>query len=505
MTGNERNAIETYECDVLVAGSGASGMSAAITAGYRGLDVLIVEKEPRFGGTTARSGGWLWIPGTSLAKAYGIEETPEQARTYLRHEAGNNFDAARVDAFLSAGPEAVDFFTTRTALRFDMPLVFPDYHAEAPGGAQGGRSMVTRPFDGRELGDQIKTLGMPLPELTVFGMMLGSGKEIIHFMWVTKSLTSAVYVAKRLSRHLMDVLRYGRGMTLTNGNALAGRLAKSAFDLKIPLWLSSPVRELIVEDGVVRGAVVERDGTPVRITAKRGVVLACGGFPHDVTRRKAMFPHAPTGTEHYSPGPTGNTGDGLRLAEAAGGRIEDSLPNAAAWVPVSVTERKDGSKGVMPHFIDRAKPGVIAVTRNGKRFANEGNSYHAFVQEMMKAAKPGEEITAHLLCDHRALRKYGRKFDGLGSKQGLRVSESELREIVLWGRRRSRGYGIEREFDFFRYLNVMFMFGFEFDTAPRYPWASRALNAKVQPSARVDLLMDHAMLFCSQAVAGGAQ
>lgn len=407
MTGNEHGAIETYECDVLVAGSGCSGMSAAITARHRGLDVLIVEKEPRFGGTTARSGGWLWIPGTSLAKAYGIEETPEQARTYLRHEAGNNYDAARVDAFLSAGPEAVDFFTTKTALRFDMPLVFPDYHAEAPGGAQGGRSMVTRPFDGRELGDLIKSLGMPLPELTVFGMMLGSGKEIIHFMRVTKSLTSAVYVAKRLSRHLMDVLRYGRGMTLTNGNALAGRLAKSALDLKIPMWLSSPVRELTVENGAVTGAIVSREGRDVRIRARHGVVLACGGFPHDVERRRKMFPHAPTGNEHYSPGPTGNTGDGLRLAEAAGGHVEDRLPNAAAWVPVSLTTRKDGSKGVMPHFIDRAKPGVIAVMGDGKRFANEGNSYHDFVQAMVKAARPGEEIAAFLVCDHKTLRKYG--------------------------------------------------------------------------------------------------
>ncbi|WP_375307221.1 FAD-dependent oxidoreductase [Bradyrhizobium sp. A11] len=407
MTGNEHSASETYECDVLVAGSGCSGMSAAITARSRGLDVLIVEKEPRFGGTTARSGGWLWIPGTSLAKAYGIEETPEQARTYLRHEAGNNFDAARVDAFLAAGPEAVDFFTTKTALRFDMPLVFPDYHAEAPGGAQGGRSMVTRPFDGRELGDLIKSLGMPLPELTVFGMMLGSGKEIIHFMRVTKSLTSAVYVAKRLSRHLMDVLRYGRGMTLTNGNALAGRLAKSALDLKIPMWLSSPVRELTVENGTVTGAIVSREGREVRVRARQGVVLACGGFPHDVERRRKMFPHAPTGNEHFSPGPTGNTGDGLRLAERAGGHVEDRLPNAAAWVPVSLTTRKDGSKGVMPHFIDRAKPGVIAVMRDGRRFANEGNSYHDFVQAMVKAAKPGEEIAAFLVCDHKTLRKYG--------------------------------------------------------------------------------------------------
>src|SRR6201992_2665551 len=407
MTANGKDTIETYECDVVVAGSGCSGMSAAITARHGGLDVLIVEKEPRFGGTTARSGGWLWIPGTSLAKAWGIHESPEEARTYLRHEAGNAFDAARVDAFLTAGPEAIDFFTTETEVRFDMPLTFPDYDAEAPGGTQGGRSMVTRPFDGHELGEHIKDIGMPLPELTVFGMMLGSGKEIIHFMRATKSLTSAIYVAKRLTKHFMDVRRNGRGMTLTNGNALAGRLAKSAFDLKIPLWLSSPVRELIVENGAVRGAIVERDGKRIRVTAKRGVVLACGGFPHDVARRKAMFPHAPTGAEHYSPGPTGNTGDGLRLAEPAGGKVEDTLPNAAAWVPVSITTRKDGSKGVMPHFIDRAKPGVIAVGHDGKRFANEGNSYHDFVQDMVKAAKPGEEISAFLVTDHRSLRKYG--------------------------------------------------------------------------------------------------
>jgi succinate dehydrogenase/fumarate reductase flavoprotein subunit len=194
-------ATEEIEVDVLVAGTGASGMSAAVTAAHHGLEVLVVEKEPRFGGTTARSGGWLWIPGTRLATEQGIHEPPGSAKTYLKHEATTHFDEKRVDAFLENGPRAIDFFTRNTCVQFDMPAVFPDYHAEEAGGQPGGRSMVTRPFDGRELGDRIKHLAPPLPELTVFGMMLGSGPEIRHFMKAFKSLTSFAYVAKRLSRH----------------------------------------------------------------------------------------------------------------------------------------------------------------------------------------------------------------------------------------------------------------------------------------------------------------
>ena len=157
---------------------------------------------------------------------------------------------------------------------------------------------------------------------------------------------------------------------------------------ELPLWLSSPVRELIVENGAVSGAMVEREGRLVRVNARRSVVLACGGFPHDVGRRKEMFPHAPTGNEHLA-----RPDRQHRRRLAAGGIDQQSWRThcrmrRAAWVPVSITTRKDGSKGVMPHFIDRAKPGVIAVTRDGLRFANEGNAYHDFVQDMVKAARP---------------------------------------------------------------------------------------------------------------------
>ena len=402
-------ATHQHEFDVLVVGTGASGMSAAVTAAHQGLKVLVVEKAPVYGGTTARSGGWLWVPGTRLATEQGLNEPPGAARAYLKHEAGSHFDAARVGAFLENGPKAIDFFTRKTCVQFDMPPAFPDYHAEAPGGLPGGRSMVTRPFDGRELGERIRQLAPPVPELTVFGMMLGSGKELWHFLRAFKSFESFFYVAKRFGLHFLDVLRHGRGMTLTNGNALAGRLAKAAMDKDIPVWLSSPVQRLLFENGAVVGAVVQRERQDHEVRVKRGVVLACGGFPYDVERRKQLFPHAPTGREHFTPSPELNTGDGLRLGESAGGWVDPTIPNAAAWCPTSVVKRADGTQGVMPHFIDRAKPGVIAVAADGRRFTNEALSYHDFVQDLVKTVKGKRlgEFSAWLVCDHHHLREYG--------------------------------------------------------------------------------------------------
>jgi succinate dehydrogenase/fumarate reductase flavoprotein subunit len=397
------------EFDVLVVGTGASGMATAVTAASQGLKVLVVEKGALYGGTTARSGGWLWVPGTHLATEQGIHETPGAAKAYLKDQGGTHYDEARVDAFLANGPKAIEFFTSKTCLQFDMPPVFPDYHAEAPGGTAGGRSMVTRPFDARQLGDKVKTLAPPVPELTVFGMMLGSGKELWHFLRAFKSVESFLYVAKRFGLHFLDVLRHGRGMTLTNGNALAGRLAKAGMDLGIPVWLNSPAKKLIMEGDSVIGALIEHEGQSVEVRVRRGVVLAAGGFPHDIERRKQLFPHAPTGREHFTPSPTLNTGDGVRLGESAKGWLDPTIPNAAAWCPTSLVPRSDGRTGVMPHFIDRAKPGVIAVAADGHRFSNEAFSYHDFVQDLVKACKQRNlgEVMCWLICDHHHLREYG--------------------------------------------------------------------------------------------------
>ena len=401
--------MDIHDCDVLVVGTGAGGLSAAVTARKLGLDVLLVEKDAFYGGTTARSGGWLWIPCSPPARRAGIADSIEAARTYLRHEAGNHFDPERVDAFLRHGPAMVDFFERETAMRFVLGPLFADYHPDAPGGTPGGRSICAEPFDARALGAEKARLRPPLREITFLGMMIGTGQELVHFFNATRSPRSAAVVAGLLTRHARDVLRHGRAMRLTNGNALAGRLAKSAFDLGIPLWTSAPARELVVENGGVRGALVEREGRTVHVRARRGVVLAAGGFPHDTARRRALFRHAPTGAEHWSPAPPANTGDGLRLGEAAGAAIDDRHPNAAAWVPVSLVPWRDGSTGTFPHFVDRSKPGVIAVTAAGTRFVNEANSYHDFVQAMV-AATEGREHAAWFICDHVAQRRYGLGF-----------------------------------------------------------------------------------------------
>ena len=398
-----------YECDVLVVGSGAGGLSTAVSAAHRKLNTLVVEKEHVFGGTTARSGGWMWIPNNCPAVRAGVKDSVESARIYLQHETGAHFDAARIDAFLEAGPKAVDFYEKNTTLQFDLGPIFADYHPDAPGGMPGGRSIVAKPFDGRELGAEIKRLRPPLREITILGMMIGSGKELLHFFNVTRSPVSMWYVGKLFLKFARDMVFHGRPMRLTNGNALVGRLAKSCIDLGVPIWTSSKVRSLITnEKNVVTGAIVETSSGPVEVIAKRAVVLAAGGFPQDAVRRKELMPHAASGHEHVSPAPPGNTGDGLRLGEAVGATVDTSLPHSAAWVPVSRPRNSDGTLGVFPHFVDRSKPGVIAVTRSGLRFTNEANSYHDFCQAMVKRCKEeGGEPTAWFVVDHRAFRKYG--------------------------------------------------------------------------------------------------
>jgi len=400
--------LATQTCDLLVVGSGAGGLSAAVTAATLGLKVIVVEKAPVFGGTTAWSGGWMWIPRNPLAQAAGLHEDIAEPRRYLQHELGPHFDAARVDAFLEHGPRMVGHFQRHTALAFIDGNAVPDFHGASPGAATGGRSVCAAPFDARELGPRVAQLRAPLDLLAPWGMGIASGAELRHFLMAMRSPASFAYVVRRVARHALDLLRHGRGMRLVNGNALVARLAKSAFDRGVDLQVSSPVQRLLQDaTGRITGAVVGGPGGEREIRAARGVVLACGGFPHDPARIREHFAHAPTGHEHWSAAPETNTGDGLRLAEAVGARVQSAGPAAAGWAPVSRVPRRDGSVGHFPHLIERAKPGLIAVTRHGRRFVDEAGSYCDFMEGLFAALPAGEPVQAWLVCDHRFIRRYG--------------------------------------------------------------------------------------------------
>ncbi|EPN6728897.1 TPA: FAD-dependent oxidoreductase [Pseudomonas putida] len=398
--------MNTRSCDVLVIGAGAGGLATAITAKKLGLDVIVIEKEACFGGTTAFSGGVLWVPGTR----HGGNDSQAAAMTYLRNETGACFDAAGVEAFLRYAPQMVEFFERETAVKF-VPTLYPDYHPQVEGGVDVGRSILAAPYDIRGLGPDMARLRPPLKTITFIGMMFNSSNaDLKHFFNVTRSLTSFAYVAKRLLTHLKELALYRRGTQVTSGNALAARLVRSALDLGIPILTGTPARQLLREGARVVGAVTGQAGSEQRIEARRGVVLACGGFSHDLQRLRQAYPHVRRGGEHFSPVPAGNTGDGARMAEALGAKVDICLQAPAAWMPVSKVPVGGGRHIAFPHLLDRYKPGVIGVLRSGQRFTNESNAYHDVGAALIEACSDQAETAMWLVCDRRTLAKYGLGF-----------------------------------------------------------------------------------------------
>ncbi|WP_277589665.1 FAD-dependent oxidoreductase [Pseudomonas chlororaphis] len=396
------------DCDVLVVGSGAAGLSAAVTAAWHGLKVIVVEKDPVFGGATAWSGGWAWVPCNPLARRAGIVEDVELPRTYLKHELGERYRPALIDAFLEAGPRMVSFFERHTALQFADGNAIADIHGDTPGAGTGGRSVIAAPYDGHEVGTLLKRLRKTMRETSFIGMPIMAGADLTAFLNLSRSLPAAWHVSKRVARHLRDLVTHRRALQLVNGVALVARLAKSAQDLGVLLWESAPVIELLRDGDAVTGAIV-RSATrgPIRIRARKAVVLAAGGFANDIERRKALFPRTPTGHEHLALPPLAVSGDGLRLGESVGARVDTDMESPVAWAPVSAVPYQDGSRGHFPHIIERGKPGIIGVLRNGQRFVNEADGYYDYVRAMVAAAPEGEEVASWLICSHGFQRRYG--------------------------------------------------------------------------------------------------
>jgi len=398
---------DVIDCDVLIVGSGAAGLSAAVTAAWHGQKVIVVEKDAVFGGATAWSGGWAWVPCNPLAKRAGIIEDVELPRTYLKHELGERYDPAMIDAFLEAGPRMVAFFERHTRLQFADGNAIADIHGDTPGAGTGGRSVIAAPYNGREVGKLLKRLRKTMRETSFMGMPIMAGPDLAAFLNLTRSLPAAWHVTKRFGRHLIDLALHGRALQLVNGVALVARLAKSAEDLGVLLWESAPVTSLTQDEAGVTGAVVKTARGDIRIRARKAVVLAAGGFANDIERRKALFPRTPTGHEHLALPPLGVNGDGLTLGESAGGQINSDLHSTVAWAPVSRVTHSDGSIGHFPHIIERAKPGIIGVLSNGQRFVNEANGYYDYVTAMVEQAPAGEPVASWLICTHDFQRRYG--------------------------------------------------------------------------------------------------
>lgn len=390
--------------DLLVIGAGPAGMAAAIFAKLKGLDVLLVEKTGQIGGTAATSAGTLWIPENSQGRATGETDSIPEAAAYLDSLIATHTPRTRRQraAYLATGVEAIDFLQANTEVKFLPCGVHPDYHARA-GAAVRGRAIVPAPFDGRVLGREFERVRPPIPEFMVFGGMMVGKMDIPRLLGRFRSPGNFAYSARLVLRYLTDRMRFSRGTRLVMGNALVGRMYQSLLKLGVHPLFDTRLGELVVTEGRVTGATITGPDGAVRVVARRGVVLATGGFAHNGAYRKRLMPQP---TPAYSLANVANRGEGVAAGEALGARISaDENGSGGFWTPVSVTRRPDGSTGLFPHLsLDRAKPGLIAVNRAGRRFCNEADSYHDFVEAMYRA---GPSIPAWLICDAGFVRRYG--------------------------------------------------------------------------------------------------
>jgi succinate dehydrogenase/fumarate reductase flavoprotein subunit len=397
----------TMECDLLVVGGGAAGLSGAVTAAYHGLQVVVAEKASVLGGATSWSGGWMWAPLNPLSQADGIVEDIDEPRTYLKHALGEDYDEPRVEALLDNARHMVSFFEKHTALQFVSGTWIADIQGDLPGAGTGGRSVGPKPINMRRIRKELRPkLRRQLYETSFLGLGIMAGPDLQAFLHATTSVRGFFHAGWRVAFHVLDLITNRQGMQLANGTALIARLAKSADDLGVPLLTDTAVTRLLTEDGAVTGAVLAGPDGETVVRARRGVLLAAGGFPNDVRRRRELFPRTPTGQEHWTLAPPETTGDGVTLGESAGGKFDTALASPAAWCPVSLVPYRSGRVGTYPHIVDRGKPGLIAVLADGRRFVNEADGYYQFTTGMIAAVPEGQEVTAWLICDHAFQRRY---------------------------------------------------------------------------------------------------
>jgi succinate dehydrogenase/fumarate reductase flavoprotein subunit len=394
------------EVDLLVAGAGPAGMTAALVASLQGLDVLLCEKSGQVGGTGSTSAGTLWIPGNHQSRDAGFDDSAEKAEEYLDSLIGNPANRDLRTAFLKTGPAAIDYLEANTEVKFLPCGRHPDYRSNMKGAAVMGRAIIPQAFDGRLLGGDFMRLRPPIPEFMVFGGMMIGKADIPPLVGRFKSLANFSHAARLLARYLFDRMRYPRGTRLTMGNALTARLFFSLRRRGVEILFNAPIAEVVYGNGRVTGAKIKAAGEEIDVKARKGVVLATGGYAHNKRFRDAFMPRP---VPVHSMSSEFNQGDGLVIGERLGARIApEEHGHSGLWTPASVTTRADGSKGLYPHLLlDRAKPGLIAVNAAGQRFVNEAVSYHDFVEAMFESNARSPSIPCYLICNAAFIEKYG--------------------------------------------------------------------------------------------------
>lgn len=388
--------------DFVVVGSGVAGLTAAVTAALAGARVLVVEHLETIGGTSARSSGTVWVPGSHLL-GEAADEDARRAGTYLATLVGNRGEARMWRTFLDAAPKMMRDLTERADLAFRPFMSAPDYRQDIEGAASGGRPLEPLAFDGRRLGADFGRLAPPLPELTVFGGMMVTRGEAADLLRADRSPRGAWLGARLTARYLADRLSHPRGTRLVLGNALVARLLATATHHGVRVWTGAKPTALRQDGDRVAGLDVTHEGRVRPVNAARGVVLAGGGFPANGDWRAA---HLPSPTATHTPASPGADGSSLSLGLSAGGALGPDGEENALWFPSSLATRADGSTAVWPHIVlDRAKPGLVAVGSDGRRFVNEALSYHEFVRAMYRARE--RAIPAWLVVDRAFIARYG--------------------------------------------------------------------------------------------------
>lgn len=395
---------ETYpwdtETDFIVVGSGAGGMTGAVAAAASGLDVLLLEKTDQFGGTTALSGGVIWIPNNPSMKRGGISDSEAEALHYLKAVVGDDVPETKLRSYIRRGPEMLAFMEHKADLPFDAALQYSDYYPDAPGAKPGGRSMEPTPISRRSIGRHATEQRFPDFLKSGFMRFAITVKESREVMDMT--LKGKFYMIRNMLGFYLDIPSRLKGLPdnrQTLGRALVVRLRRALLKYNIPLWLSAQAETLIVEDGRVIGLSVLHEGQQKRIKARRGILLAAGGMGQNVELRQ-QYGQLPTG-ETFSSDAPGNVGDAIRMGQEVGADL--AFMGSAWWTPS--VQFPDGS--VLALISGKSLPGSVFVDGAGRRFCNEAAPYEDVIKALWANHRSGvNSVPCHMVFDARARREY---------------------------------------------------------------------------------------------------